>query len=202
MAVNGIAVAYAVSGGLILFSGIRGATISDTVKSALSGNLNPAGTEPIGTPQAGGQGAPGTPTNAPSGSGNYLTIAKYLTGNGYSNAAAAGICGCIAGESGGNPEAMQGTQADGGGLIQWTPISAHPGYVTGNPTKDLDTQLPGIIAYNNAQGQGLITMLNSITDPVAAADFYSENFERPAVKDSDVRASVAQSVYAQLQGGK
>jgi len=47
MAFSAAAVAYCVTGGLILFSGIRGATISDTVKSALSGNLNPAVTENV-----------------------------------------------------------------------------------------------------------------------------------------------------------
>jgi len=39
-------------------------------------------------------------------------------------------------------------------------------------------------------------------DPVAAAKFYSQNFERPLVTDSDVRANVAQSIYSQLGGYK
>ena len=39
---------------------------------------------------------------------------------------------------------------------------------------------------------------NFATNPVEAADFYSQHFERPAVTDSDVRAGVAESVYSEL----
>jgi hypothetical protein len=42
--------------------------------------------------------------------------------------------------------------------------------------------------------------LNSQTDPVAAADFFSENFERPAVTNSDVVPSVAEQVFSELGG--
>jgi hypothetical protein len=115
--------------------------------------------------------------------------------NGYSRAGAAGICGCIDGESGGNPESVG---MGGGGLIGWTPLPA--GYVTGNATKDLQTQLPAILKYNDGIGQGFIVMLNALTDPVQAADFYSENFEKPKFKDSDVRASTAKSIFSQLGG--
>jgi hypothetical protein len=55
-----------------------------------------------------------------------------------------------------------------------------------------------IIAYNNAQGANYISMLNQISDPVAAADFYSQYFERPAISGSDVVPSVARSVYAEI----
>lgn len=195
---SGVAVAYATIGGLILYSGIKGATISDTVRSALSGNLNVTNTEPIGNGTSAASAGPATSAASGSSGVNYLTIAKYLTANGYSKAAAAGVVGCIAGESGGNPEAIQGGVSGGEGLIQWTPMSNYPGLVTGNASKDLDKQLPAIIAYNNAQGAGLNVMLNTMTDPVAAADFYSQNFERPQVKNSDVRASVALAVYAEL----
>lgn len=130
-----------------------------------------------------------------SGSANLLTIGKYLMANGYSRAGAAGICGCIDGESGGNPESVG---SGGGGLIGWTPLPA--GYVTGNATKDLQTQLPAILKYNDGIGQGFIVMLNALTDPVQAADFYSENFEKPRFKDSDVRASTAKSIFSQLGG--
>ena len=49
--------------------------------------------------------------------------------------------------------------------------------MTGNASADLDTQLPAIIAYNNAHNPNAIPMLNAITDPVQAADFYSSQFE-------------------------
>jgi hypothetical protein len=204
MAINGAAIAYSVAGGLILYSGIKGATISDTVRSALGGNLNPATTEEITAPagssgNAGGK--PGSKANVSSGSNrdNLLTAAEYLMANGYSRAAAAGIAGCISGESSGDPEAI-GDQGTSFGLIQ-EHGSQYADLVTGNRTADFDRQLPAIIAYNNAQGEGLIRMLNSISDPVAAANFYSENFERPAVTDSDVRPADARWVYQQLGKG-
>lgn len=201
MALSGAAVAYAVAGSLIFYSGIKGASLAATVKAVLSGNLSLTGTQKIGSPvlSVSGSSGSGSASTAASGSGtaNELTAGKYLTANGYSPAAAAGIVGCIAGESAGNPESV-GDQGTSYGLIQ-EHGSQYATLVTGNATADLDKQLPAIVAYNNAQGPGLITMLNSITDPVQAADFYSENFERPQIKDSDVVASVATSVYSQLK---
>ena len=202
MAVSGAAVAYCAAGGLVLYSGIKGATLADTARSVLAGNLNLSDTETVDfSSDTTASGAAGSGTSAASGSSsqNYITIAKYLVANGYSNAGAAGVAGCIAGESGGNPEDKG---SDAIGLIQWTGSNeAEVPPLTGNATKDLDAQLPAIVAYNNAQGVELVNMLNQISDPVQAADFYSQYFERPAVKDSDVVASVAQSVYAALAKG-
>jgi LysM repeat protein len=132
--------------------------------------------------------------------GNYLlAIGQYLVDNGYSAAAAAGVASCIDGESGGNPE----SQGDGGGgLIGWTPLgSATPDtdIITGNAAQDMLTQLADILYYNsNEIGQTQVDELNTQTDPVAAADFYSQNFERPAVTDSDVVPSVAEQIYSEL----
>jgi hypothetical protein len=126
-----------------------------------------------------------------SGSDNYLTIAKFLVAHGYSRSAAAGVVACIAGESAGNPESVG---MGGGGLIGWTPLP--PGLVTGNPTADLNAQLERLLAYNDANGS--VPTLNIIPGAVAAADYYSQHFERPAVTNSDVRVNVANEVYAQL----
>jgi LysM repeat protein len=132
---------------------------------------------------------------------NLLAIGQFLVGNGYSKAAAAGIASCIDGESGGNPESVGD---GGGGLIGWTPLSSaqpNPNVVTGNVEQDMMTQLNDILFYNsNEIGQSAVNQLNSITDPVAAADFYSQNFERPAVTDSDVVPSVAQQIFSDLGG--
>lgn len=204
--VNGFTVAYTAIGGVVLWSGIKGTTLSTTFQDLLSGKPPTQDQQNVGVPSltvnkgsATGNGAAGSPANDVSGSANqnYLTIAHYLVQNGYSTAAAAGIVGCIAGESGGNPEAKQ-AGGTGEGLIQWTPGQSYGVPITGNATADLNAQLPMIISYNNAQGSGLVAMLNAQTNPVQAADFYSEHFERPAVPDSDVRAGVAESVYQQL----
>jgi murein DD-endopeptidase MepM/ murein hydrolase activator NlpD len=132
---------------------------------------------------------------------NLLAIGQFLVGNGYSKAAAAGIASCIDGESGGNPESVGD---GGGGLIGWTPLSSaqpNANVVTGNVEQDMLTQLNDILFYNsNEIGQSAVNQLNSISDPVAAADFYSQNFERPAVTDSDVVPSVAQQIFSDLGG--
>jgi LysM repeat protein len=132
---------------------------------------------------------------------NLLAIGQFLAGNGYSKAAAAGIASCIDGESGGNPESVGD---GGGGLIGWTPLSSaqpNANVVTGNVEQDMMTQLNDILFYNsNEIGQSAVNQLNSISDPVAAADFYSQNFERPAVTDSDVVPSVAQQIFSDLGG--
>jgi LysM repeat protein len=132
---------------------------------------------------------------------NLLAIGQYLMDNGYSAAAAAGVASCVDGESGGNPESVG---SGGGGLIGWTPIgSAAPNanIITGDASQDMTTQLADILDYNsNEIGQSLVDELNSQTDPVAAADFYSQNFEKPAVTDSDVVSSVAEQVFSELGG--
>jgi LysM repeat protein len=130
---------------------------------------------------------------------DLLAVAQFLEENGYSKAAAAGVASCVDGESGGDPESVG---SGGGGLIGWTPIgSASPNsnIITGNAEQDMMTQLQDILFYNsNEIGQAQVTQLNSIGDPLEAADFYSQNFEKPAVTDSDVVASVAEQIFAQL----
>jgi hypothetical protein len=132
---------------------------------------------------------------------NVLAIGQYLVDNGYSKAAAAGVASCVDGESGANPESVGD---GGGGLIGWTPLgSAAPNsnIVTGNVSADMMAQLADILYYNsNEIGASRVAELNSQTDPVAAADFYSQNFEKPAVTDSDVVPSVAEDVYSELGG--
>jgi len=132
---------------------------------------------------------------------NLLAIGQFLVANGYSKAAAAGVASCVDGESAGNPESVG---SGGGGLIGWTPLgSAAPNtnIITGNVAQDMMTQLSDLLYYNaNEIGQAQVTELNSISDPVEAADFYSQNFERPAVTDSDVRPSVAEQIFSELGG--
>jgi hypothetical protein len=134
--------------------------------------------------------------------GNYLlAVGQYLVEHGYSRAAAAGVASCIDGESGGNPESVG---SGGGGLIGWTPTSSaapNSNIITGNPAQDMMTQLGDILYYNSSEiGQSYVTQLNAISDPVSAADFFSQNFEKPAVLYSDVVPSVAQQIFSELSG--
>lgn len=205
-------------GGVFLWSGLRGKSVSSVFRQLAGGDAPQAAANANGIsgvpPISSGAtvGINGASTAADAGTSDLswsanqqqtaMEIAEFLVRNGYSNAAAAGICGCIAGESVPpfNPESIG---SGGGGLIGWTPMSSakpNPNIVTGNATKDLQTQMTDLLTYNQ-QWSEFIPELNKQTDPVAAADFYSQNFERPQVRDSDVRANVAQSVFQTLQSG-
>ena len=79
MPVSAAAVAYSVAGGLIVLSGIKGSTLSDTVRSVLTGNLSGLqDTETItvtnGSPASGASPAtgPGTSPGTPAGGGGSL----------------------------------------------------------------------------------------------------------------------------------
>ena len=119
---------------------------------------------------------------------NYATIVNFLIAHGYTSIAAAGIAGNIHQESGGNPESGG---AAAGGLIGWTPLPA--GYITGNPTADLQTQLVALLAFNNRLGASL-PALNATTTPANAAYVYMIDFERPGFPAASNREDSAIAV--------
>jgi resuscitation-promoting factor RpfB len=47
MAIKGASIAYTVVGGVLVYSGIKGSSISETVKSVLAGNLTVTDSEPL-----------------------------------------------------------------------------------------------------------------------------------------------------------
>lgn len=119
---------------------------------------------------------------------NYPAIMEFLTTHGYTGVAAAGIAGNMYQESRGDPEAG-GKYA--GGLIGWTPLPAH--YITGDVAADLQTQLEGVLTFNNQYPQD-VTVLNAATSATAAADIYMNDFERPGYPAAANREAAAQAV--------
>jgi hypothetical protein len=119
---------------------------------------------------------------------NYAAIVDYLVGHGYARLAAAGIAGNIYQESGGNPESEG---SGGGGLIGWTPLPA--GFVTGNPSADLQTQLAALLQFNQ-QWSSYIPALNATTSAASAADIYMTDFERPGIPAVGNREAAATAV--------
>lgn len=119
---------------------------------------------------------------------NYATIVNFLIGHGYTSMAAAGVAGNIYQESGGNPESGDGAV---GGLIGWTPLPS--GYVTGNPSADLQTQLGGLLAFNDRLGE-FLPALNAATTPAGAAYLYMIDFERPSNPEASNRENSAIAV--------
>jgi len=160
----------------------------------------PAATASNGSAAPGGQHAVVTASSgrgvACTGSGgtlkplNYGAIVTFLTAHGYSANAAVGIAGNIYQESGGNPESVGD---GGGGLIGWTPLPA--GYVTGNPTADLQTQLNAILTFNQIWAQYIPT-LNAAGSPAQAADIYVTDFERAGIPAYGTREAAAEAVAA------
>jgi hypothetical protein len=204
--VNGYAVAYCVGGGLVLYSGIKGASIAETVSAALKGNLKVAQSEPITAQNAaspgGGNTPGGTPGAGPVAAGdqvqNGTTIYKYLRANGYNPMQAAGAIASIWGESNWNPEA-QGT--GGRGLIGWTP----PGTLvnsafTGNAAKDMSAQLPQILEFVRKNGdQGAVSMMAGAPTVSASAQIWGKRVERYGINDVhtqgvDLAVQIAKSV--------
>jgi Phage tail lysozyme len=119
---------------------------------------------------------------------NYATIVNFLIGHGYTSLAAAGVAGNIYQESGGNPESGD---AAAGGLIGWTPLPS--GYITGDSSADLQTQLAGLLAFNDHLGS-FLPALNAATTPANAAYVYMIDFERPGFPAASNRENAAVAV--------
>jgi hypothetical protein len=119
---------------------------------------------------------------------NYETIVNFLVGHGYTSIAAAGVAGNIYQESGGDPESGS---AAAGGLIGWTPLPS--GYITGNPSADLQTQLAGLLVFNDNLGE-FLPALNAATTPADAAYVYMTDFERPGFPAASNREDSAIAV--------
>jgi hypothetical protein len=119
---------------------------------------------------------------------NYAAIVSFLTQHGYTGLAAAGIAGNIYQESKGDPESIG---SGGGGLIGWTPLPA--GFVTGNISADLNTQLESLLTYNQQWAQ-YIPMLNAATSASDAAYIYMTYFERPGIPAAYNREAAATAV--------
>lgn len=119
---------------------------------------------------------------------NVTAIVSFLLAHGYTHNAAAGIAGNIYRESMGNPESV-GT--GGGGLIGWTPLPS--GFVTGNVSGDLQTQLSALLTYNQGWAQ-YIPALDAASSPSAAADIYVTDFERAGIPAASQREASAEAI--------
>jgi hypothetical protein len=119
---------------------------------------------------------------------NVTAIVSFLVAHGYSDNAAAGIAGNMYQESKGDPESVG---SGGGGLIGFTPLPS--GYVTGNPTADLQKQLSAVLTYNQGWSSYL-PALNSAASPSDAAYIYVTDFERAGIPAASTREASATDV--------
>ena len=84
MAIKGASVAYCAVGGIVLYSGIKGSTISDTFKAVIKGNLNVSDTETIGVPDTTGTAGDTGASNA-SAAENQALAKTLATQMGYAS---------------------------------------------------------------------------------------------------------------------
>jgi resuscitation-promoting factor RpfB len=70
MTIKGASVAYVVIGGVLIYSGIKGSSISDTAKSVLSGSVNVSDTEALSTGATASTPATATTTGGSDGAGD------------------------------------------------------------------------------------------------------------------------------------
>jgi Phage tail lysozyme len=214
---KGYAIGLITAGTIFLYAGIKGKSIGSAIQNLVQGKSPLAGStanqwtitaaasgSPVsGNPAATGTGAGGT-TAVGAYTGNQsqdaVTLGRFLMGHGLSRAAAAGVCGCVAGEA--VPPFSPESRGSGGfGLIGWTgnTIGLPSGFSgpTGNVQADWVAECEGVLGY--IQAVGSVGDMNAhAPDPVTAANHFSDTYEKPAVLHSDVRASVALSVYASL----
>jgi len=163
---------------------------SSAGSSAPAGSSGSSASSTAATSASGGHGVSCSASASGMVPANYAAIVSFLTSHGYTGNAAAGIAGNIWQESGGNPESVGD---GGGGLIGWTPLPG--GYVTGNPSADLQTQLAAILTFNRIWSQ-YIPALNAASSPAAAADIYVTDFERAGVPAAGTREAAAEAVAA------
>jgi cell wall-associated NlpC family hydrolase len=83
MAHKGVAVAYAVVGGVILYSGIKGASIADTVGAVLQGNLTVSNDEPITATNSGSGGSTTTPATGTATATGQQILGDAMKYNGH-----------------------------------------------------------------------------------------------------------------------
>jgi hypothetical protein len=78
MAIKGASVAYVVVGGLLVYSGIKGSSLSDTAKTILSGSTNVSDTESLGGTDTASSGSTGDTGAANAGAASNQALAKTL----------------------------------------------------------------------------------------------------------------------------
>jgi hypothetical protein len=180
------------------------ATTTPTAEPSAAPAHADAAATPAATPSAASSASASTGSSSATGSARSLScdlsggllpanvsaIVSFLLASGYSDNAAAGIAGNIYQESKGNPESEG---MGGGGLIGWTPLPS--GYVTGDVSADLETQLNALLTYNKGWSQYL-PALNEAASPASAAYIYVTEFERAGIPAATTREAAAADVAA------
>lgn len=147
---------------------------------------------------------------------NAICVYSYLSREGWSNAAIAGVLGNMAAESSINPARWQGdTIGSGGyGLVQWTPASNYINWAAANNIDRTDADENG-----NGQLEYLISTWSShwiptseftytyaqfiaLTDYAEATKAFLYEYERPGVPRLQERLDAAERYYNMIENGE
>jgi hypothetical protein len=145
--INGFSIAYTVVGGIVLWSGIAGASVSDAFKDILAGkSVTSDGSEDIGNEPSTAAGGYDIATNIPAGKGDYTEnqLQALWTDNGGPSDTAAFAAAVAMAESGGSAT-VTSANPDGGtnvGVFQLDTKGVGSGYsVAELQDANLNTQL-------------------------------------------------------------
>lgn len=167
--VNGFSLAYTAIGAVVMWSGIRGTTLSTTFKGLLSGTAPTANQEPVGsltlTDSSSSQ-AQQAAVLAPSGSASYTGsgLQALWTANGGQKSTAAMAAAIAGAESGGNASATS-ANPDGGtnvGIWQLDTRGVGAGYTVAQLSNPNTNARITVMATRNG------TNWSQWGDPVAA----------------------------------
>jgi hypothetical protein len=114
--INGFSLAYTTAGGIVLWSGIRGWTISETFKNLLSGKTPSGQSEPISSTQTdinSGTSIPGVTVGIPAGIAAPSSLQSLWTSNGGASNTAAFAAAVAQAESSGSAT-VTSSNPDGG----------------------------------------------------------------------------------------
>jgi hypothetical protein len=213
MSLTGGPIVLGVAGGLIMYSGIKGATIAATLRAVLSGDLTLSNTESITATTSGGSGSSpsgGTGKSGPVSTGTTLqngtTIYKFLRANGYEPIQAAGAIASMWGESTWNPESIGDL---GCGLMGWNAPPGSPvnpqglnnaatnnittyggtchaaGVGNNSDDADMQSQLDAILKYvaMKAGGAGAVALMRGAGSVAGAANIWGPKIEAFGIND-------------------
>jgi hypothetical protein len=130
-----------------------------------------------------GSSTDGTAASATGVSADARSIMAYLTSNGLSKTAAAGVVGNLQQESSLNPN------TPGGGLAQWQ--------APRGPTDwSLGGQLSYLVQDLHRSYSGLLAQMNAAATPGEAATLFSTQYERPGNPQLQNRINYANAAYS------
>lgn len=205
--ISGVGVAVTVGGGVLLYSAIKDATISETLRSFLAGN--PVATKTAGSGAGGPGSVPGNDNAPPNASGgsNFAATRDYLLGSlHFTKAGTAGALGNIQRESGFSTS-VYGDGGTSGGLCQW-----HAGRFSGLQTyarlhnldwRDIRAQLGWLHVELNSGYADVRLRMMSAGSPESAAAYWAARFEgctdcHSGTAEMLARQQAARGYYNQL----